>query len=122
MHLTRSLLVVLLAATLGLSACAGGSMMATDSYHTPRAGDLPVGIDEGLITRDWDGGHPFRLFAFILNPAGIVADLIWNQPSYMLASQDPELFGYTNQDETYRQRFSKYRYSWSTLSEKLAEK
>ena len=117
MYLTRSLMVLLLAAALGLSGCT-----TTELYPTPRADDLPVGIDEGLITRDWDGGYPLRLFAFLLQPFGIAADLLWNQPSYMLASQDPELFGYTNQDEIYRQRFPKYRYSWFTLSEKMSEK
>jgi hypothetical protein len=104
-------MALLLAAGLGLSACA-----TTAVYPTPRPGDLQVGTDEGLITRDWDGGHPLRLFAFLLNPVGIVADLLVNQPLYMLASQEPELFGYTNQDELYRQRFAKMRYSWSSWS------
>ena len=112
MAFTRSLSVVLLAAALGLSACA-----STAVYPPPRPGDLPVGLEEGLITRAWDGGHPLRLFAFLLNPVGIVADLLVNQPLYMLASQEPELFGYTDQDENYRQRFSTLRYSWSSRSE-----
>ena len=116
MDLTRSLMVVLLATALGLSACAGGPLTSTELYPTPRPSDLLIGLDEGLITRDWDGGHPLRLIAFILNPAGIVFDMFWNQPSYMLAAQAPETFGYTNQDELYRQRFSRYRYSWESFA------
>lgn len=114
MVLTRTLMVVLLATALGLSACAG-TTLSTEVYPAPRPGDLPVGIDEGLISRGWDGGHPFRLFAFILYPAGIVADLLWNQPTYMIASQAPELFGYTDQDEVYRQEtLNKRKYSWTS--------
>jgi hypothetical protein len=115
MILTRTtLMAALLVMALGLSACAG-TTLSTEVYPTPRPVDLPVGIDEGLLYRGWDGGHPFRLFAFILNPAGIVADLLWNQPTYTIASQAPELFGYTNQDEAYRQEFvNKWKYSWTS--------
>jgi len=112
MILTRSLMAILLVTALGLSACAG---ISNDIYPTPRPQDLPVGLDEGLISRDWDGGFPLRWFAFLLNPIGVVGDLVLGQPFYLLAYQDPELFGYTPQDELYRRRFAKYRYSWETF-------
>jgi hypothetical protein len=105
-------MAILLVTALGLSACAG---ISNDIYPTPRPQDIPVGLDEGLITRDWDGGFPLRWVAFLLNPFGVVGDLILGQPLYLLAYQDPELFGYTPQDELYRRRFGKYRYSWETF-------
>ncbi|HEV8242818.1 MAG TPA: hypothetical protein VGQ07_02400 [Nitrospirales bacterium] len=112
MILTRSLMAILLVTALGLSACAG---ISNDIYPMPRPQDIPVGLDEGLITRDWDGGYPLRWIAFLLNPIGIVGDLLINQPIYLLAYQEPELFGYTPQDELYRRRFGKVRYSWETF-------
>ncbi|TAL12227.1 MAG: hypothetical protein EPO02_02370 [Nitrospirae bacterium] len=114
MLLTRSLMAILLGAALGLAGC-NAPGMSTDVYPTPRPQDLPVGLDEGLITRDWDGGHPVRWFAFFLNPIGVAGDLLVNQPFYLLATQEPELFGYTNQDNLYRQRFPKSQYSWDTF-------
>jgi hypothetical protein len=110
MFLARSLSAVLLVMALGLSACA-----AIDFYPSPRPNDLAVGQDEGLITRDWDGGHPMRLFAFFLNPVGVAADLLINQTLYNLFALDSELFGYTNQDELYRRDFRRYRYSWPSF-------
>ena len=110
MLLARSLMAALLVIALGLSACSG-----MDVYPTPRPIDLAVGQDEGLINRDWDGGHPMRLIAFLSNPVGVVLDLFFNQPAYMLFALDPELFGYTNQDELYRKNFSRYRYSWPSF-------
>ena len=115
MLLTRSLMIILLAAALGFSGCANSPGMSTDVYPTPRPDDLPIGLDEGLITRAWDGGHPMRWFAFLLNPMGVVGDLVFNQPLYILAAQEPELFGYTNQDNLYRQRFPKSQYSLDTF-------
>jgi hypothetical protein len=112
MILTRSLMAILLVTALGLSACAG---ISNDIYPTPRPQDLPVGLEEGLISRDYDGGNPLRWIAFLLNPFGVVGDLVFGQPIYLLAYQDPELFGYTPQDELYRRRFGKYRYSWETF-------
>jgi len=38
--------------------------------------------------------------------------LIINQPLYALGSAVPDLFGYTAQDENYRQDSLKYRYHW----------
>jgi len=116
MLLTRNVMATLLVAALGLSGCANAPGMSTDVYPTPRPQDLPIGIDEGLITRDWDGGHPLRWFAFLLNPLGIAGDLIINQPLYLLAAQDPEFWGYTNQDNLFRQRFPKSKYSYDTFS------
>lgn len=115
MLLTRSLMAILLVAALGLSGCANATGMSTDVYPTPRPQDLPVGIDEGLITRDWDGGFPLRWAAFLMNPMGVFGDLLFNQPMYILMSQEPELFGYTNQDALYRQRFPKSQYSLDTF-------
>lgn len=112
MLLTRSLMVILLVTALGLSACAG---ISNDIYPTPRSQDLPVGLEEGLISRDWDGGFPLRWIAFLLNPAGLLGDLVLGQPIYLLAYQEPELFGYTAQDELYRRRFGKTKYSWETF-------
>jgi hypothetical protein len=108
-------MAILLVTALGLSACASSPGMSTEVYPTPRPQDLPVGIDEGLITRDWDGGHPLRWFAFLLNPLGIAGDLIIGQPFYLLTAQEPEFWGYTNQDHLYRQRFPKYQYSYDTF-------
>jgi hypothetical protein len=110
MFLARSLMVVLLVIALGLSACA-----AIDFYPAPRPIDLPVGLDEGLIYRDWDGGYPLRLVASLFNPIGVVADLLLNQTLYNLFALDSELFGYTNQDELYRRDFRRYRYSWPSF-------
>ncbi len=115
MLLTRSLMAILLVAALGLSGCANAPGMSTDVYPTPRTQDLPVGLDEGLIARDWDGGYPLRWFAFLLNPLGIAGDLLINQPLYLLTAQEPEFWGYTNQDNLYRQRFPKYQYSYDTF-------
>ena len=115
MLFTRSLRAILLVAALGLSGCANTPGMSTDVYPTPRPQDLPVGLDEGLITRDWDGGHPVRLFALALNPVGVVADFLALQPLYLLAAQEPEFWGYTNQDNLYRQRFPKSQYSHDTF-------
>lgn len=115
MLLTRNLMAILLVAALGLSGCANSPGMSPDVYPTPRPQDLPIGIDEGLITRDWDGGYPLRWFAFLLNPLGVAGELIINQPFYLLAAQEPELWGYTNQDNLYRQRFPKSQYSYDTL-------
>ncbi len=110
MFRTRSLMVALLVIAVGLTACSG-----MDVYPPPRPIDLPVGLEEGLISRDWDGGHPMRYLAFLSNPVGVVLDLFVNQPLYMLFALDPELFGYTNQDELYRKNFSRYRYSWPSF-------
>lgn len=115
MVLMRSVMAILLVATLGVSGCANAPGMSTDVYPTPRPQDLPIGIDEGLIARDWDGGHPLRWFAFLLNPLGIAGDLIINQPLYLLFAQDPEFWGYTNQDNLFRQRFPKSKYSYDTF-------
>src|SRR5437879_12258793 len=108
MFLTRSLTAVLLVIALSLSACA-----AFDVYPSPRPIDLAVGQDEGLIYQDWDGGYPLRFVAFVLNPIGVVADLLFNQTLYNLFALDSELFGYTNQDELSRSAFRRYHYSCS---------
>jgi len=115
MLLARSLRVLLLVAALGLSGCANLSGMSTDIYPTPRPQDLIPGSDEGLLYRDWDGGHPLRWFAFLLNPVGIAGDIAINQPLYLLAAQEPEFFGFTNQDALYRKRFPKSQYSYDTF-------
>ncbi len=115
MLLTRSLRAILLVTALGLSGCANSPGMSTDVYPTPRPQDLPIGIEDGLIARDWDGGFPLRWFAFLLNPLGIAGDLIINQPMYLLTAQEAEFWGYTNQDNLYRQRFPKYQYSYDTF-------
>ena len=107
-HSSRAILLIL---ALALSGCA----LATEVYPTPRPQDLPVGIDEGLIRPDWDGGHPLRYFAYLMNPLGVVGDLLINQPFYQLAALEPEFFGFTNQDELYRRSFQKQRYSWDTF-------
>jgi hypothetical protein len=108
-------MAILLVVALGLSGCANSPGMSTDVYPTPRPQDLPTGIDEGLITRDWDGGYPLRWIAFLLNPAGVLADLVANQTLYLLAAQEPEIWGYTNQDNLFRQRFPKSQYSYDTF-------
>lgn len=115
MLLTRSLMAILLVAAMGLTACANAPGMSTDSYPTPRPQDLPVGSDEGIITREWDGGHPLRFVAFLANPVGVLFDLLFAQPLYLVASQEPEFWGYTNQDQLYRRTFAKEQYSWDTF-------
>jgi hypothetical protein len=121
MPLTRSLIVmVLLAVALSLSACAGGPGLSAELYPSPRPGDLPVGIDEGLVYRDWDGGHPLRIFAFLFHPLGILADLVINQPAYILASKAPDFFGYTVQDEVHRQRHIQYTFGWDNFTRRAA--
>jgi hypothetical protein len=111
MKSTQYLVGLLIAAALGVAACAG-PVRTTETYPTPMPLDLPVGIDEGLITPGWDGGYPLRLLAFVLHPVGVGADLLVSQPFYLLASQAPEVFGYTVQDEIYRDTVLKYRYHW----------
>ena len=115
MLLTRNLMAILLVAALGLSGCANAPGMSTDVYPAPRPQDLPIGLEEGLIYRDWDGGYPLRWFAFLLNPLGVAGDLIVNQPLYLLTAQEPEFWGYTNQDNLFRQRFPKSQYSYDTF-------
>src|SRR5438093_3614265 len=100
MKLSHIAIGILMVAALSLTACAG-PVRTTETYPTPMPLDLPVGIDEGLITPGWDGGHPLRLLAFVFHPVGVAADLVVSQPLYLLASQAPELFGYTVQDEIY---------------------
>jgi hypothetical protein len=117
MDFTRSLAVVLLAMALGLSACAG-PMMSTEVHPTPRTDDLPFGLEDGLISPGWGGGHPLRIMAFLVNPIGVLFDLGLNQPSYLLAIQEPELFGYTVHDENYRRELEKLKYNWWNASEK----
>ena len=121
MRLTRSLIVMaMLATALNLSACAGGPGLSSELYPSPRPGDLPVGIDEGLAYRDWDGGHPIRLLAFLVYPLGVLGDLLINQPMYIVASKAPDLFGYTNQDELFRQRHLQYKYGWDNITRQAA--
>src|SRR5438132_11521986 len=74
MFLARTSMAVLVVIALGLSACA-----AIDVYPTPRPIDLSVGLDEGLITRDWDGGHPMRRLALLANPVGVALGIGLNQ-------------------------------------------
>ena len=121
MPFTRSLIVmVLLATAISLSACAGGPGLSSELYPSPRPLDLPVGIDEGLVYRDWDGGNPLRLFAFLFYPFGVLGDLLINQPAYILASKAPDLFGYTNQDELHRQNQMKYKFGWDNITRQAA--
>ena len=110
MVLARSLTAVLIVLALSLSACA-----ALDIYPSPRPIDLSVGLDEGLITRDWDGGHPMRILALLANPVGVLFDMAVNQTLYNTFALNPEFFGYTNQDELYRRDFRRYRYSWPSF-------
>jgi len=110
MFRTRSLMAALLVIALVLPACS-----AIDFYPAPRPIDLPVGLEEGLIYKDWDGGHPMRYLAFLSTPVGVVFDLLVNQTLYNLFALDSELFGYTNQDEVYRRNFRGYRYSWPSF-------
>jgi hypothetical protein len=117
MDFTRSLAVVLLAMALGLPACAG-PMMSTEVHPTPRYQDLPIGLEDGLISPGWGGGHPLRIIAFLVNPIGIALDLGVSQLSYLVASQEPELFGYTVHDENYRRELEKLKYNWWNASEK----
>jgi hypothetical protein len=117
MDFTRSLAVVLMALALGLSACAG-PMMSTEVHPTPRYQDLPLGLEDGLISPGWGGGHPLRIMAFLVNPLGIALDLGVSQLSYLVSSQEPELFGYTVHDENYRRELEKLKYNWWNASEK----
>src|SRR2546425_8663841 len=66
MFLARGLTAVLLVIALSLSACA-----AFDFYPSPRPNDLMVGQDEGLITRDWDGGEPVRVPSPVVKPLSL---------------------------------------------------
>jgi hypothetical protein len=111
MTLSHYVIGLLLAISLGVSGCAG-PIRSTETYPTPMPLDLPVGIDEGLLSPGWDGGFPLRLLAFIVHPIGIGLDLLISQPLYLLASKAPETFGYTVQDEIYQQSVLKYRYHW----------
>src|SRR5437870_13888553 len=110
MFLARSLMAVLLVIALGLSACA-----AIDFYPTPRPIDLAVGQDEGLITRDWDGGYPLRIVAFLLTPVGVAAALLINQTMYNLSALDSALFAYTDHAALSRRCFGLYRYRWHSF-------
>lgn len=119
MPLTRSLFVmVLLAVALSLSACGGSPGLSAELYPSPRPGDLPMGIEEGLVYRDWDGGHPMRLLAFLVHPFGVLADLLINQPAYIVASKLPDVFGYTAQDEVHRQRHLQYTFGWDNITKR----
>ena len=111
MDFNRMLMIVALVAILAATGCAG-SLSPTEPYPTPMPGDLPVGLDEGLIRPGWDGGHPLRLLAFFVHPLGVGADLLINQPIYFVASRVPEVFGYTVQDANYREAELRYRYHW----------
>jgi len=111
MKLSHCVIGMLLVAGLGLSGCAG-PIRSTETYPTPMPLDLPIGIDEGLITPGWDGSHPMRLLAFIIHPLGVALDLLVQQPFYLVSSQLPEVFGYTVQDDVYYDSVLKYRYHW----------
>ena len=114
MKVSQLVIVALMVVAVGLSGCTGftGPIRATETYPTPMPLDLPTQIDEGLISPGWDGGHPLRLFAYILHPIGVAADLLISQPFHLVASQVPEVFGYTVQDEIYYDQVLKYRYHW----------
>jgi hypothetical protein len=111
MKASQLAMVLLLAAALGASGCAG-PIRATDTYPTPMPLDLPPQVDQGLISPGWDSGHPLRLAAFVLHPVGVALDLLVSQPFYLVTSQAPEVFGYTVQDEMYYDHVLKYRYHW----------
>ena len=111
MKLSHIAIGILMVAALSLVGCAG-PVRSTDTYPTPMPLDLPVGIDEGLITPGWDGGFPLRLLAFIIHPIGVGLDLLVQQPMYLLASVAPEFFGYTVMDEVYQETTVPYRYHW----------
>src|SRR6266516_610152 len=100
MKLSHIAIGMLMVAAFSLVGCAG-PVRSTETYPTPMPLDLPIGIDEGLITPGWDGSHPLRLLAFILSPIGVGLDLLIQQPLYLLAAQAPEVFGYTVMDEIY---------------------
>ena len=111
MKLSHIAIGVLMVATLGSVGCAG-PMQSTETYPTPTPLDLPIGIDEGLITPGWDGSFPLRLLAFAVHPIGIALDLLIAQPIYLLASAAPATFGYTVMDQIYQDTTVKYRYHW----------
>jgi hypothetical protein len=107
-HIATGILIV---AALGPLGCAS-PIRSTETYPSPMPHDLPVGIDEGLITPAWDGSFPMRLMAFLIHPVGVGLDLLVQQPLYLLASVAPEVFGYTVMDEVYQDTTLKYRYHW----------
>ena len=111
MKLSHIAIGILMVAALSLAGCAG-PVRSTDTYPTPMPLDLPVGIDEGLITPGWDGSFPLRLLAFIIHPIGVGLDLLVQQPMYLLASVAPAFFGYTVMDEVYQETTVPYRYHW----------
>ncbi|HEY3197183.1 MAG TPA: hypothetical protein VGJ57_04140 [Nitrospirales bacterium] len=111
MKLSYIIIGALMVATLGSVGCAG-PMQSSETFPTPMPLDLPIGIDEGLITPGWDGSFPLRLLAFAAHPIGIALDLLIQQPIYLLASVAPEMFGYTVMDEIYQDTTVKYRYHW----------
>ena len=111
MKLSHIVIGVLMVATLGSVGCSG-PIRSTETFPSPMPLDLPIGIDEGLITPGWDGSFPLRLLAFVIHPLGVGLDLLVQQPIYLLASLAPEVFGYTVMDEIYQDTTLKYRYHW----------
>ena len=111
MKLSHIAIGMLMVAAFSLVGCAG-PVRSSETYPTPMPLDLPVGIDEGLITPGWDGSFPLRLLAFIIHPIGVGLDLIVQQPMYLLASAAPAVFGYTYMDEVYQETTVPYRYHW----------
>src|SRR5438034_9787958 len=93
MKLSHIAIGMLLVAAVSLVGCAG-PVRSTETYPTPMPLDLPVGIDEGLITPGWDGSFPLRLLAFIIYLIGVGLDLILQHRRYLLPSAAPVLCAY----------------------------
>src|SRR5438105_15650329 len=89
MKLSHIAIGVLMVAAFSLVGCAG-PVRSTETYPTPMPLDLPVGIDEGLITPGWDGSFPLRLLSFIVLSLGVGLGLIVQQLMYLLVSSARE--------------------------------
>lgn len=81
----NTLLVLMVVFALFLSACATTQGRSISQAETRE-------VNAGAL------GHPFRLAAFAMHPAGVVVDYVAFRPLMTFFSLFPWLFGYTPQD------------------------
>jgi hypothetical protein len=111
----RQLIILVVAAALGVGCSASGLKARKDDGWAPVSQTLPDGQyihNPSLPTLSklpdptWVGsapvpsayGHPFRPLGFVFHPIGVALDYALVRPFYMLGGLAPEWFGLTADD------------------------